>query len=435
MKLIRKSRFHSILLRYVISYTAVLAVLFVGVGIYMNNAYANAIRADTVETNINKISAIRYQHEKELATLFSAGRQVGLSPYITSFKLLEKPMLAFHLKQHMLSYTLSIDFCDQLYLIFHEDTYLYSSATSVGLEMFLHHLMLLKDTPPETLRAALRRNDNGYTIFPCQEVSSILTDGTDARMVAIIVPITMGERYSSGNLLFLIKNSTYQQMFADAIYEPRNTYIFYNNAALAASRSLSVPDEAVTAELSGLTGTLVKDLTLGGKQYLLVAQPGLLYPMTYATLLPMEALRAERTRAQLGLVLFLLALGIPGMALTYVISRRHVKPIQALRRLLSSANPGKDDLEALQSGIEALVDQNEALNTRLSESLPMRKANFVKDFVKGRYALRPDAVRAAAQLGMAIDRACFAIALVGAPPQDGSGADPEALTARLTGPI
>jgi len=435
MKHNRKGRFHSILLRYMISYATVLAVLFVCVGVYMNDAYARAIRQDTVEANINKVSAIRYQHEKELATLFSAGRQVGLSPYISSFKLLEKPMLAFHLKQQLQSYTLSLDFCDQLYLIFHEDTYLYSSATSVGLEMFLEKLMLLEDTPPEAFRAALRRQDNGYTILPCQRVDSILTDGMDSRMVAVVVPITMGERYSSGNLLFLVKESSYQQLFADAIYTPRSTYIFYGNATLSASRGLAVPDEAVRESLTGLRGTLERELAIGGRQYLLVAQPGLLYPMTYATLLPMEALRADRTRAQLGLGLFLFSLSLPCMGLTYYFSRRHVQPIKALRYLLSPASQGKDDLEAIQSGIEALVDLNEDLSARLSESLPARRANFIKDFVKGRYALREEAVRAAAGLGMAIDRECLAVALIGAPPRDGAGPDPELLSSRLDGAV
>jgi len=77
----RKGIIHSILLRYMISYAAVMAVLFFGVGVYMNNTYTNTIRANTVENNINKLGKIRYQHEANLTTLLSVGRQIGLSPY------------------------------------------------------------------------------------------------------------------------------------------------------------------------------------------------------------------------------------------------------------------------------------------------------------------------------------------------------------------
>ncbi len=431
----RKGIFHSILLRYMISYTAIMALLFVGVGIYMGNTYANTVRDNTVESSINKLGIIRYRHEENLATLLSVGKQIGLSPYISAFRMREQPMLAYHLKMQLVPYTMTIDFCDQLYLIFNEDDYLYSSATSVGLDMFLYKLMHLENTPPETLLTALRRRDNGVTIFPAQNVNSILTDGTNNRMVAVVAPVRMGERYNTGNVLFLIKESTYQQMFADEIYEPRNTYIFYGDSVLAASRNLGVKDEAVLKEIKGMTGTLVKDLTLDGSQYLLVAQPGSLFHMAYATLLPMETIKAGMFREQLGFGLFLFALAIPCMALTFYFSRRHVKPIKELRYLFSSTAPGKDDFEAIQSGIEALVDRNEALRTRLVESLPVRRADFIKDFVKGRYVNREDAVKAASELSLDIAKKCFAVALVGAPPRDGAELNLGKIAGSLSGAV
>ncbi len=431
----RKGVIHSILLRYMISYAAVMAVLFVGVGIYMSNTYVGTVRANTVESNINKLGRIRYQHEANLTTLLSVGSQIGLSPYIRSFKLIKEPMRAYHLKLQLLPYTATIDFFDQLYLIFHEDDYLYSSATSVGLEMFLHKLMLFEHTPPSSLRAALRRQGNGMTILPAQNVSSILTDGVNNRMVAVIVPLSMADRYNSGNILFLIKESTYHQMFADEIYEPRNTYIFYDDATLAAGRGLDVPDEVVLSHAKENRDVLSKDISYGGRQYLLVAQRGHRFNMQYVTLIPMEAIWENMSKAQLGMGLFLFALSIPCMALTIYFSRRHAKPIRELRYLLSSTAPGKDDLEAIQSGIGELVDRNEDLNTRLDQSLPARKANFIKDFVKGRYPMRADAVSAAAQLGMNIEKACFAVSLIGAPMKDGNQPDMEKVTAQLFGEV
>ena len=431
----RKGIIHSILLRYMISYAAIMAVLFVGVGIYMNNTYVSSIRANTVESSINKLGKIRYQHEEKLATLLSVGRQIGLSPYIRSFKFSQEPMRAYHLKLQLAPYTMTIDFFDQFYVIFNEDDYLYSSATSAGLQMFLDKLMRFEDTPPDMLLAALRRQDNHMTILPAQNVDSILTYGVNNRMVAVIAPLSMGDRYNSGNALFLIKESTYQQMFADEIYEPRSTYIFYNGTTLAASRGLAVSDDAIQSEVMGNRDTLVKDLTFDGRQYLLIAQRGSKFNMQYATLIPMETVWKDMSRAQLGLGLFLFALSIPCMALTFYFSRRHVKPIKELRYLFSGAAPGKDDFEAIHTGIEALVDRNQDLNTRLIKSLPARRLNFIKDFVKGRYPSRTEAVKAAAQLGMDIDKKCFAVSLIGAPPRDGGEPDMENITARLGGDV
>ena len=431
----RKGIIHSILLRYMISYAAVMAVLFIGVGVYMNNTYTNTVRANTIENNINKLGKIRYQHEANLTTLLSVGRQIGLSPYTRSFKLAENPMRAYHLKLQLLPYTTTIDFFDQFYLLFHEDEYLYSSATSVGLEMFLYKLMLFERTSPEEMRVYLRKQDIGMAILPAQNVSSILTDGVNNSMVAVIVPLSMGDRYTTGNLLFTIKESTYQQMFADEIYEPRSTYIFYEDQTLAASRGLDLSDEAVYAHVEGNQGTLSKDVSLGGRQYLLVAQKGHMYDMQYVTLIPVENMRGVMNSAQLGFGMFLFALSIPCMALTFYFSRRHAKPIRELRYLLSATTPGKDDLEAIQSGIVALVDRNAALNTRLDESLPARKASFIKDFVKGRYQDRQAAVMAAGQMGMHIDKACYAVSLIGTPPKENGGLDMEKAAAQLCGDV
>ncbi len=174
---------------------------------------------------------------------------------------------------------------------------------------------------------------------------------------------------------------------------------------------------------------LSKDILYGGRQYLLVARRGHKFNMQYATLIPMETMWKDMGRAQLGLGLFLFALSIPCMVLTIYFSRRHTKPIKELRYLFSTTVPGKDDFEAIQSGIEELVDRNEDLNTRLDQSLPARKANFIKDFVKDRYPSRKDAVKAAAQLDMNIDKACFAVSLLGAPVKDASLPNMEKVTA------
>lgn len=431
----KKGVFQSILLRYMISYAAIMAVLFISVGFYMNGTYMNTIRNNMADSNMNKLNRIRYQNEDNLSTLLSTGRQIGLSPYISSFRLDEEPMKAYHLKLQLAPYTVTIDFCDQLYLIFHEDDYLYSSATSVGLEMFLDKLMRFENTAPEEFRAALRRNDSGLTIFPAQNVSSILVSGNKARMVAVIVPLSMGERYNTGNILFLIKEDTYRRMFADDLYELCNTYIFYGDVPLAASRGLSVPDGVILEEIRENQGSLVRDLSLDGQQYLLVAQRGNKYNMQYATLIPMESMRESLNQAQLSFSLFLISLSIPCIFLTYYFSRRHTKPIKELRYLFEAETPAKDDFEVIQGGIEALVDKNADLNTRLHQSLPVRKANFIKNFVKGRYSKKQEAAEAAALLGMNVDKGYYAVALIGVPARDGSEPDMGKILAHLDGDV
>jgi len=398
-------------------------VLFIGVGVYINNNYAKTSRDNSVRSSIHQLISIRYQHEENLNTLVRIGKQIGLSPYISSFQLLEDPLRAFHLLRQLVPYNVTNDFCYQLYLIFHEDNYIYSSATSAEFDTFLNILMNMENTPPETLRAALRNQTNKVTILPSQTVDSILTDGYKSKMVIVIVPISIDARFNVGTVMFLIKESTYLSMFGYDAEEQRNTYIIYQGEVLAKSTTMDVDDSAVLSQIGDLEGELDREIIYSDKHYQMVALSGDQYDMQYITLVPMETLWDEIAGKQLGAGLFLLFLSIPCMALTIFFSRRHAKPIKELRYLFPASSSGKDDFATIHSGIEALVGRNKDLNEKISQNLPVRQAAFVRDLVKGHYQDKAKAIATANELGMDIDQKCYVVALVSALPDDDYQAD------------
>ena len=418
-----KGFLHSVMLRYMVSYAAIMAVLFISVGIYVNDNYVKTSRENSVANSRHQLNSIRYQHEEKLETLIGIGSQIGLSPYIKSFQLLEDTMKAFHLLRQLVPYTVTNDFCYQLYLIFHEDNYIYSSATSAELDTFLYRLMTMENTSTKELLTALRNDKNEITILPMQTFHSIMIDVYTARMVTVIVPISIDAKYNVGTLMFWIKEDKYLNMLGYDPAERRNTYIIYQGNVMAESVTMDIDDSAILAEIGMEDGEVEREIVLDDTQYLLIAEPGAMFNMQYVTLIPMETLWNEIAGKQLGVGLFLFLLSIPCMALTIFFSRRHAKPIKELRYLFPSSLSGKDDLETIQSGIEALVGRNRDLNEKISQSLPVQRSAFVRDLVKGRYPNRNDAIHAAAEVGMDIDKAYYIIALIGVPSADGYHAD------------
>jgi len=425
----KKRIFQSILLRYMISYTAIMAVLVVGVGIFMNHSYANTIRQNIIDSNINRLGALKIQHEEKLNTLVMIGSQVSVSYYITPFELEKEPMKAYHLKLQLAPYVVTNDFCDHMFLIFNEDSYVYSASTTMPLKLFENKLMLYENITPGELHALLRREKNSITILPSQRMHSILTDGTNNQMVTVFVPLLTGTHYNMGNIMFLIDDSRYQRMFAEEIQEARSTYIFYQDEVLAAHRSLPIDDRDVWSAVGEYQGMLVKDLSINGHPYLLIASRGTQYDMQYVAVVSHGEMRASMVRSQLGVSLFLLALSIPCILLTYYFARRHAKPIHNLRLLFGPAVATRNDFEAIESGIADLVDRNETLHVRLTESVPARRTSFISAFAKGRYRDRADAVAKALELGLDIDRPCFLAALVGEAREDAGQMDVNRLIA------
>ncbi len=406
-----KNLFSSVWPRYLISYAGVLALLFSGVALYMNQSYAATVRENIIDSNINKLASVRAQTEAYFQTMIGIANQISLSPDMQPFRLLDDPVQAFRMRDQLLPYTLTIGFTNHLFLMFEQDDYLYSSATSVPLSLFLNQLMRFERLSPETLRGHLK-NPATLRIVPAQKVQSALLDGDSARIVTVIVSLGVGQSQKTGCLIFMIKESQFQQLFADEIEEPRASFIFMGDETLAMANGLGIPEDVARAAARNAADFGAADLQAGGVKHLLIAQHGTRPALTYVTVIPEETVRRGTLRARMGFFLFLFALSFVALLLTAVLSRRHAKPIRALRSFFGPGEPAENELTAIRSGIEALVGRNEALHTRLDQSLPAQKSDFVVSFVKGRYGARESAVAAATAAGMAIDRQFFLVALV-----------------------
>ena len=137
-----------------------------------------------------------------------------------------------------LRYTATNAFCDQVYLHFSGDDRIYSSSSSMTVELF-SRLMRYERLSAEAL-TSLIQNTRQLTILPAQRVISNLVDGNEPRMVTFIIPLGANPGTSKGTMLYLIKESSYQNMFADAIDVDMNTYIFTDSQVLSATEDLPI---------------------------------------------------------------------------------------------------------------------------------------------------------------------------------------------------
>lgn len=420
----KKNAYRSILMRYIISYAAVMAVLYIGVGIYVSNSYASAIHASIVEDNTNRLSSLRMQHEEKLTTLMSVANQLSLSPYVIPFRLETNTMKAYHLKQNLASYNSDDGFFDNLYIIFHDDKYLYSASTTASIELFTRDLIHYENISPGELEALLRQKNDTVTILPTLNVQSVLLSDTNKKKVTVIIPLRLDGRFIIGNVIFFVNESSYQRLFADEISLPRNMYIFNGQEFIAANRRIDIPDEIILNAISGAEGSFTKDLqTQDGSKYLLFVQRGSVLDLDYVSLIPHETVQMQTARSRLGFALFMLMLSIPCTVLTVFFARRHVKPIQELGRSIGVTSPTGDGFTAIRTGIEKLIGQNRDLHTRLDESKAAFKASFVRNFVKNRYSTREETISAATELELDIDHTYYCVALTSTVLQDAHGLD------------
>lgn len=401
----------STFMRYILSYLLLIVLLFAGVTLFMYRHYTRLVFDTAATAAANKLSHIRYQHESELGALHSIAEHLSLSASVEPFRFDAEPQKAYALLQQLKPYAATNDFCDQMYLVFNDDDVLYSSVTSIRLELFLNQLMRYEHVTPEALGAMLQR-PQGLTMLSCQRVDSALLDGATTRVATVILPLG-ANRDNKGALIFLIRESKYTAMLSSLPeMSDGNTYILRGGETLASVERVALP-EMPQALMAGGAGEPTP-LTAEGAQYVAVSLEGA-YDMRYLAVVP---LYADRRAAYAGLTSFLVLLGVLTALCLLLIAffvRNNYRPIRELRSLFPEAEKTPDDILAIQQGIRELFGHNDDLRERLTRSLPADRMHFTRQAIKGRYHSRAEAVAVAQALGLNIDARFFMAMLLGDP--------------------
>lgn len=402
----RKSR-TTVFIRYALSYLAVVLLLFFSITGYLYASMSSRAREEYIGNQINRLSRIAAQHENYISAMLNTAEEIGLSPHIEFFRYDEEPWKAYDLQLQLVPYTAANStFCGQVYLHFFGDNRVYSSSSSMPLELFAR-MMRYEFIPMERLTALIDSVDR-LTILPSQQVSSALVD--TSRIVTFLVPLGSSPGSRKGALLFLIKDSVYQSLFADVIEGHVNTYIHQDGTLLSCAEEIPVDPELLAASPEEDSGTF----RWKGEEWTQVSLPARNWGLSYSA----AVRNADITSAITGQILSNLAILPVFVALSLLLAlwmaRRHAKPIREISGLLAGGEPEhRDELQRITTGIHQLTTRNLELSSRLEQTLPVQRHDFVFRFVKGRFRNRQEAAAAGNAVGLEIDRPRYAVILCG----------------------
>ncbi len=406
----------STFVKYLFSYITLLALVLSGVTAYLYSYMDNEVRKQITQAQVNRLSRIAYQHDEWLSTMLNTAVQIGMSPYIEPFAYDQNPSGAYTLAMQIAPFAATSRFCDQIYLCFDDDDHVYSASSSMTLDMFLS-LMSYENTPKERL-LSLMRSPGRLAVLPAQKISSTLVDGSQ-RTVTFFASLGL-DGTNMGSMVFLVKEGTYQRLFADAVEADNNTFVLHSNDVLASSNQLDIPTEVMLNALKGSTAREFVPFEWDNRDWVALSLDKGQWDMHYVTVLRASDLNGSVRSNMVPLTLLLIGLAALGVSLALLMTHRNVKPIIEISSLFTENSSPQDHLTFIRNGIRDLSDQNNALmqsNTdlisRLERSLPMQRHDFILRFVKGRYIYRDEAVATAASMGMAIDKPNYAIVLSG----------------------
>ncbi len=402
----------SVFIRYALSYTAVVLVLFSFIMGYLYFLTSRQTRDDIIANQINRLTRIASQHETYLSTMLNTAEEIGLSPHIEPFNYASTPWKAYDLQLQLIPYTSTNPFCDQVYLHFTGEDRMYSSSSSMTVELFTSMMQYEKVSKQELYSRILYTDRMAF--LPDQHVTSTLVDGGSPSLITFIVPLGANPGTSKGTMLYLVKDSVYQNLFSDAIGWNTNTYIFQEDTVLSCSESLPFP--ASLASTITETGTT----KWNGEAWTLISLPGKMLGLRYVSVLRDADIRNSVIERLWATTAILPVFVLFSLALALFMARSHAKPIVALSDLLTSPDspPPQDEIQRISSGIRQLTHRNQELASRLDLALPMQRHSFVFQFMKGRFSSYEEAVSVGNALNLEVQKPYYAVILCNNPDKD-----------------
>ncbi len=402
--MVKKSR-TTVFIRYALSYLAVVLLLFFSITGYLYATMSERAREEYIGNQINRLSRIASQHENYISAMLNTAEEIGLSPHIEFFRYDEEPWKAYDLQLQLVPYTTTNStFCDQVYLHFFDDNRIYSSSSSMSLELFAR-MMRYEFIPMERL-ASLIDSVERLTILPSQQVSSTLVD--TSRVVTFLAPLGSNPGFRKGALLFLIKDSIYQALFSDAIEGHVNTYIYQDQVLLSSAEEMPVDRDQLMPSLA--EGSRV--FHWEGEDWTQVSLPVRNWGLSYSAVVRNADITSAITRQIVSNLAILPVFVALALLLALWMARRHAKPIREISGLLAVDELAhRDELQQISTGIHQLTTRNLELSSRLEQALPVQRHDFVFRFVKGRFENRQEAVAAGNSVGLQIDKPWYVVIL------------------------
>ncbi len=134
-----------------------------------------------------------------------------------------------------------------------------------------------------------------------------------AIVLAVVFPLGTSTQGSKGTMMFLIKESVYIKLFADAIEDSNNTYIFHDEQLLAQECDFDIPAELIAQQLNKNRELQIEQFRHDGESWLLLSHHGADWGMRYVTVLRAADMSGSAWRSMYRLSWALLAVGAAGV--------------------------------------------------------------------------------------------------------------------------
>lgn len=414
-KIKNESGTHNIL--YYVCVYFIIVLLIIGVmGGYFYYFLYGTVYSDFRIGNEQHLAEIVNRHENDMQIIDDIVMQMELDEEeaLTKFRLEDEPKKSDPLTKRLKGYTTVSQFFDMMFYHYHKDDYLYNHLSSVNLKFFLESGCFFGETDALKVESLLKEKTAKMHILPEQLIFgrwiNIYLSGREKYTVIFrTIPPSFDD-----TLMFIVPDTYYDELLGDGLAGRRMDFLYYEGQLIVSRGSEFLSEEELVQLLSDvdMEEWIVEmengqgELSAGKERYLLSLHKGE-SGIYYGTLQSMSVFADKIKTEQWVVLLLMLVCAFTTFMIIMMASKRVIKKVKGLNQLLNEDS--WYDLNSIENGIQTLVmTQKESEK----ESLVLKKTRFIRNFIRGDFFSRSDAVTEAKKAGLNIDYEKFVVVLL-----------------------
>ena len=380
--------------KYLFSYVALLLTAVIVLVIFSQAFFIVQLRKNLEEAHRSTLRQTVQQLDSDIQQIYTIDYQISsvnenfLSYYLSA----ESPMRDLRIVNEFKNLLAPSTFIAEMALVERDAEDVYTSTAVYAKPLFFSHIFSFDEwSDPAADLSGL----SGRIVRPAERIND------KDRYITFINAASVFSRLQDTVQLYFVRESHFLDLLAPAGTPGQQGAIWDATGRLIVSTlPLTQP----------VTGNRVR---LNGTDYLVFREPSTVTDWTYAFLLPEAAFLAPITRAQVTLLVFLLALTATGALVIHYAMQVNYKPIMELTQQLGASTSG-DELDSLRDVIGSLSAQNEHMRAQLmcSPDGQALKDTLLFSLLKGKFDSFEAFNQEAAPLDMRFDKPCYQVLML-----------------------
>lgn len=408
----QKRRSLPLLYKYLFTYASILIVPLLILGVSGYNQLRETVHEQSRENQFRLLREITADMDEKWMQLHDIAGRISVNPLLTPYSI-SNYFSAAYTANPFLDYMISTPYLHEIVYYVHGEPYLFSSASTYPLDMFMGDIYHYPEWEEEEFLQTIRSLQEPM-LRPAEEVT--LANAMRKSLITYLVPVPFGSSNPYGTVMFMIEepefleSSRYLAEYERGgllMFDPEKQRIAAHDAYGGASLLIDVP---------AMAGTAFAIQEAGGEEYYVSLMDSQTNGFIYVLATPVEKAMGAINQAvsywfKTGAVVFLI-----GGFLIFAAMYYNYYPIHRLVKLAEKywgrSEERSDEIDRVGALLARTAETNQRMNRRMEESRHAIRQHMLLELLAGEIESLEEWNRQGEDAGVRFDSDRLVVAVV-----------------------